>query len=179
MMRIEVLTSLCLQLALCQTALTAGFENEERLSFVVPAAPWVLSLAKGDLVINQKQIKPDGSAGYFSLHDEKNGFTVSLFIEPATKCKDSKSCRDMVLELGNPGWEKPQNFIKSEIEGVSYFEFFMPSFRGVPIKQQHMYVEFVEDGFWVDLHVSKVLYASEDHDLFEQLVKSVKFEPKK
>lgn len=179
-MKSEVLIRLCSIVVFCQSSLVAVSQNEERLSFVVPAAPWVLSLARGNLVIDQQQIKPDGSAGYFSLNDQKIAMTVSFFIEPVTKCKDSKSCRDMVLKLGNPSWEKPENVIKSEIEGVSYFEkFFMPSFRGVPIKQQHMYVEFVKDGFWVDLHISKSLYTSRDHDVFEQLVKSVKFEPKK
>jgi hypothetical protein len=178
-MKIKVLISLCLTIVLCLLSPIAESQNEERLRFVVPAAPWVLSLAKGNLVIDQQQIKPDGSAGYFSLNDEKNRLTVSFFIEPVTKCNDSKSCRDMVLKLGNPSWEKPENVIRSEIEGVSYFEFFMPSFRGIPIKQQHMYVEFVMDGFWVDLHISKALYTSRDHDVFDQLVKSVKFEPQK
>lgn len=54
----------------------------------------------------------------------------------------------------------------------------MPSFQGQPIKQQHMYAQFVENGYWVDLHISKVLYKKEEHVLFEDLVKSVKFDIK-
>jgi hypothetical protein len=54
----------------------------------------------------------------------------------------------------------------------------MPSFRNMPFKQQNMYAEFVVDGFWVDFHISKVLYTPEEHVLFEELVKAVKFEPK-
>jgi hypothetical protein len=41
-----------------------------------------------------------------------------------------------------------------------------------------MYAQFVKDGFWVDLHISKVLYKKEDHALFENIIKSVKFELK-
>jgi hypothetical protein len=41
-----------------------------------------------------------------------------------------------------------------------------------------LYAEFVVDGFWVDFHISKVLYKPEEHELFEQLVKAIKFEPK-
>jgi hypothetical protein len=48
----------------------------------------------------------------------------------------------------------------------------------MPVKQQNMYAEFVVDGYWVDLHISKVLYEPKDHVLFEELVKSIKFEPK-
>ncbi|HZT34317.1 MAG TPA: hypothetical protein VFA15_00240 [Nitrososphaera sp.] len=93
-------------------------------------------------------------------------------------CKDSKACRDMVWKLGNPSWENPQKVIQSEIGDVSYFEFFMPSFQGQPVKQQNMYAEFVKDGFWVDMHISKVLYKPEEHKLFEGVIKSVEFEPK-
>lgn len=54
----------------------------------------------------------------------------------------------------------------------------IPSFQGVPRQQQNMYAEFVVDGFWVDRHISTVLYKAEEHAWFEQLVKAIKFEPK-
>lgn len=155
----------------------ASAAEEERIGFSVPAAPWALTLPKDGLVVENQQIKPDGRYGYFSLIDEKDKMNISFFVEPVKDCKDSKSCRDMVWKLGNPSWEKPQKVVQSEIEGVSYFEFFMPSFRGMPVKQQNMYAEFVKDGFWVDMHISKVLYKPEEHELFERIIKSVKFEP--
>jgi hypothetical protein len=84
-----------------------------------------------------------------------------------------------VWKAGNPGWENPQNLVLSEIGDVSFFEFFMPSEQGVPAQRQNMYAEFVVDSFWVDLHISKVLYKPNEHELFERVVKSIKFEPKK
>jgi hypothetical protein len=36
----------------------------------------------------------------------------------------------------------------------------------------------VQDGFWVDLHLSKVQYSERDHALFEAIVKSIRFEAK-
>ncbi len=153
--------------------------DEERVGFSVPAAPWSLTLPKDGLVVQSRQIKPDDNRyGYFSLVDEKNNINISFFIEPVKDCKDSKSCRDMVWKLGNPMWEKPEKVVQSEIGDVSYFEFFMPSFRGTPVRQQNFYAEFVKDGFWVDMHISKVLYKPEEHELFERIIKSVKFEPK-
>ena len=41
-----------------------------------------------------------------------------------------------------------------------------------------MYAQFVEKGYWIDLHISKVLYKKEDHALFENLIKGIKFLPK-
>jgi hypothetical protein len=75
-------------------------------------------------------------------------------------------------------WGELQNVVQSKIGEVSYFEFFRPTIQGQPIKMLDMYAEFVQDGFWIDLHISKVLYKKEDHVLFENLVKSAKFENK-
>jgi hypothetical protein len=177
-MSIKMLTAFFILLALCQPVVTSKTFDEERIGFTVPAAPWTLTLPKGDLVVERQQFKPDGRSGYFSMNDEKNKMTISFFIEPVKDCTDSKSCRDMVWKLGNPSWENPQKVVQSEIGDVSYFEFFMPSFRSMPVRQQNMYAEFVRDGFWVDMHISKVLYKPEEHELFERVIKSVKFEAK-
>ena len=169
---------LCGILLVAQTAFAAGLADDKRLAFTVPAAPWTMTLPAKDLVVAQRQVKPDGSAGYFYLTSEQSHLNVSFYIEPVSQCKDSRACRDMVWKLGNPAWEKPKNFISSQIGDVSYFEFLIPSFMGQPVHQQNMYAEFVVDGFWVDLHISKVPYKPEEHELFEQLVKAIKFEPK-
>ena len=169
---------LCGFLILTQTAFSAGLVQDKRLEFTLPVAPWTMTLPAKDFEIAEQQVKPDGSGAYFFLTSEQSHLNVSFYLESASKCKNSKACRDMVRKLGNPAWGKPQNLISSELGDVSYFEFLVPSFQGQPVRQQNMYAEFVVDGFWVDLHISKVLYKPEDHSLFEQLVKAIKFEPK-
>lgn len=178
-MLIRLIFAFCILLISCLPLVQAQTSNEKRINFTVPAAPWNLTLPKDNLVVEEPQFKPDGRSGYFVMNDTKNKMTISFYIEPAVNCKDSKSCRDMVWKLGNPVWENLQNVVQSEIEGFSYFEFLLPSFQGVPVKQQNMYVQIVKDGFWVDLHISKVLYKSQEHELFKQVIKSIKFEPKK
>ncbi len=171
--------TLCGVLLLGLATAVCGQVQVKPIRFTVPSAPWTMTIPANDFVIKEKNIKPDGSAGYFFIVDEAKNLNVSFFIEPVGGCKDSKSCRDMVWKGGNPNWEKPQNVVLSEIGEVSFFEFMVPSFRGQPVQQQNMYAEFVVDWFWVDLHISKVLYRPEEHELFERLVKSIKFEPKK
>ena len=164
---------------LCQAIAAQESGRERRIRFTVPTAPWTLTLPADDFQMAEKQMKQDGTGAYFHLVDERQGVNLSMFIEPVKDCKDSKSCRDMVWKLGNPAWENPQNVVQSEIGDVSLLEFLVPSFQGMPIRQQNMYAEFVVDGFWVDMHLSKVRYQPEDHKLFERIVKSIKFEPKK
>ena len=174
----KTLLSFCWALILTQTVATAASFEDKRIGFTVPAAPWTLTLPADNFMVAQRQIKPGGEYGYFFITDETRNLNVSMYIEPVVNCKDSKSCRDMVWKMGNPAWGKPQNVIQSEIGDVSVIELMVPTFEGQPVRQQNMYAEFVVDGFWVDLHISKVLYKPEEHELFERIVKSIKFEPK-
>lgn len=149
------------------------------VSLTVPKAPWTLFISGEALVLTRQEIKPDGSQGYFMLEDEKAQVFASLFIEPADKCKTSKECRNFVWKSGNPAWKNPQNVKLSEMGEISILELLVPEFQGEPVRQQNLYAEFVADGYWVDLHLSKVLYRDQDRVVFERMVKSVRFEHKK
>ena len=173
------LCGFCCFLIFCAVSVFATSLDEMRIEFSVPAAPWTLTLPAEDFVVEHQQIKPDGRSGYFLMNDRKRMMTVSFFIEPVKNCKDSKACRDMVWKMGNPSWVNIKNPALSEIGEVSVLEFLLPSFQGQDIQQQNMYAEFVVDGFWVDFHVSKILYQPQEHEWFERTIKSIKFEPKK
>ena len=150
-----------------------------KLSFTTPNAPWELVITAKGFGIGREQLKPDDASAYFLFSNSATLFNVSMFIEPVGKCKTSKECRDMVLQLGNPEWGKYQDLKLGEIGGVSYFEFYRPTVKNRPLRVFDMYAQFVKDGYWVDLHISKLLYDEFDHDDFEELVKSVEFVAKK
>jgi hypothetical protein len=69
-------------------------------------------------------------------------------------------------------------FRLGDCNGVYFFEYFLPSFHGMPAHQQNMFAEFVQEGFLVDMHISKPGYDPKEHVLFEEIIKSVKFEKK-
>lgn len=161
------------------SSIALGFQGEKRIGFTIPEAPWTMTLPADNFELKQEKYKPNGSGGYFFIADENKHLNVSFFIEPVGECKSSKACRDMLWKAGNPNWENPQNVALSEIGEASILEFLVPTFQGRPIRQQNMYAQFVVDGFWVDLHLSKVFYKAEERALFERLVKAIRFEPKK
>jgi hypothetical protein len=138
-------------------------------------APWTMRILGNDLDITQVQAKPDERSAYFMMTSESMGLNVSVFIEPAQKCKTSEECRDYVLGLGNPAWGKFQDLATGKIGDFSYFEFYRPEVSGRPVKMLDMYAQYVADGYWIDLHISKVLYKKADHALFEKVVKAVSF----
>jgi hypothetical protein len=158
---------------------TAGRMFPDRLDFTVSAVPWVLTVPAGDFEVSQSQQSPDGKQGYLLISNQKTGVTASFIIEPAVKCLDSRSCRDFVRTANLSKAPSAQNISSSEVGSVSVFEYLLPAFGSLPVRQQNMYAEYVRDGFWVDLHISKVQYRQEDHKLFEALINAVTFEAKK
>ena len=176
-MLVKKFLALCILLASCQTPVTKT-SVEERIAFTVPASPWTLTMPKGDFVVEWQQVEPDGRSGNIMIKDKKKIMTIHFRIKPVSECTDSKSCRDMVYKRDNYLLENAQNIVQSEIGGVSYFEFFIPSFVGVPAQMQNMTATFVKDGFLVELHIVKALYKPEEHEMFERVIKAIKFEPK-
>jgi hypothetical protein len=157
-----------------QTAARGAAEE----GLTVAAAPWRLRVLDAGMKLTLSQVKPDGRSAYFSMLDETTGMSLSLFIEPATKCKTSRQCRDMVRKAGFANIGKVENVDSSEIGEVSVVECFLPELHGEPIRQQHLFAEFVQDGFWVDAHISRALYTPADRSRFVELVRSLRFERK-
>jgi hypothetical protein len=142
-------------------------------------APWTMRILGNDLDITGVRAKPDEASAYFLMASESTKLNVSVFIEPVAKCKTSDECRDFVLRSGNPKWGKFEQLAKGNLKDFSFFEFYRPSVENQPVKVLDMYAEYVSDGYWVDLHISKVLYTKADHSLFEKVVNSIVFVPKK
>lgn len=148
------------------------------IRLTLPWAPFVLTLPRDGTKVIERKVTPDGNSGYFLLRDEGTGLNVSFFIEPARKCRSSRECRDMVQKAGFAHMGRVEKITWSEIGEVSVVECFVPEALGMPVKQQHLFAEFVEKGYWVDMHVSKALYKPEDREQFERLVKGVSFQSK-
>jgi hypothetical protein len=141
-------------------------------------APWILRILGQEIDISDVQAKPDQTSAYFMMSSEVTKLNVSVFIEPVDKCKTTEACRDYVLGLGNPDWGKYQDLEKGTLGSASYFQFYRPQVKGAPVNMLDMYAEFVKDGYWVDMHISKVMYEKKDHELFERVVNSSMFVPK-
>ncbi len=167
-----ILVLFCTEIGLAQNSFVDGVD------LTTIKAPWTMLILGKGLDITGVQAKPDEASAYFMMVNDAVHINVSVFIEPIDKCKTGEECRDRVLGLGNPAWGKYQDLAKGKINDVSYFEFYRPELQGKSLKMLDMYAEFVKDGYWVDLHISKVLYKKEDHKLFEDLVNAVRFLPK-
>lgn len=146
---------------------------QDSLRLTAVGAPWNIVIEAPDLHIKNVAAKPGGS--YFLLYPSRDELNISLYIEPAEKCKTSDECRDLVLNAGNPSWGKFEGLNKANFGQFSYFEFYRPEVQGQPVQMQDMYAQLVDKGYWVDVHLSKVLFKKEQKQLFEKLLRSIKF----
>ena len=169
---------LLLTLLLLSTVLVRAQITRDQIQVTTPTAPWTLVFDGKNLSLRDVKIKATEGSGYFLMLDNENQVNFSLYIEPVDKCKSSESCRDYILAQGNPAWGKYQDLAKGKVGDFSYFEFYRPEVQAQPVKMLDMYAQYVDKGYWIDLHISKVLYKKEDHALFENLIKGIKFVPK-
>jgi len=154
---------------------------EGTLRFAVPKAPFVLELAQPDLRLNISQIGTEGAKGYFMAAHESpsaNFPVASFFIEPAVKCATSADCADLIERGGFAHIGEVRDVRRFVLGDISIVECHLPKLAGRRVKQQHWFAQFVVDGYWVDAHLSKVLYRPEDRAVLEAIVKAVEFVPR-
>jgi hypothetical protein len=157
---------------------TATEDIADGVDLTTIKAPWTLRILGNNLDITNVQAKPDEQSAYFMMTNDSTKLNVSVFIEPVGVCKSGEECREHVLGAGNPAWGKFEGLSKGKLKDFSYFEFYRPEVQSRPVKMLDMYAEYVSDGYWVDLHISKALYTKEDHALFEKVINSINFIPR-
>ena len=162
---------LCLSLSV---SAQSAVSDSIRLTAV--GSPWWVVIESPGYDVKSLGTKADGA--YFLLYPTKDELNVSLWIEPAAKCKTSVECRDFVLNTGNPRRGKYERLNKAAHGKFEYFEFFRAQVQDQPVQMQDMYAQYVDGGYWMDVHISKVLYKPEDKARFEKLLSSIKFVPK-
>ena len=137
------------------------------------AVNWGLQFPAGDLQLKMQRHSPDGNDHYYHLSSSKSGLDASFYIEPAQKCVSSKDCRDSYLKLPNPLIVNPQKINNFELNKFALVEFLVPEIKGMRVDQMNFSGHYVKDGYWVDMHLSKLNYQPGERNLFTNFVQSI------
>ncbi len=103
---------------------------------------------------------------------------MSMFIEPVTECTTAVACRDWAWKAEQSRLKDVQGVAKSDIGDASVVEYLVPMLGKLKIDQKNMHAYFVKEGYWIDVHVSKVSYQDADRDRFVELIRGIEFRPK-
>ncbi len=153
-------------------------ETDGRFGISVPGIAWVLSFPSQGYTLHATRQRPDGQGVYYMFVHASTGLNASVYLESATVCQTTLACREYYWEHRHVSVSTAQGVNRFERNGFALLEFLVPEMAGQPIQQYHFSGHLVRDGYWVDLHLSKVLYTSKDRQLFLDFVDGLVIQPK-
>jgi hypothetical protein len=153
-------------------------QSEESIHLSVSGILWELRFPSRGWQIHQERVRQDGRACYYMFSNTHGQLNVSFFIEPAEKCRTPQDCRSLYWSNPGPFIENPQSVEQFEQNGFAIVKFVVPSVRGLQVNQLNYSGHTVRDGYWVDMHLSKVQSQKGDEALMSGFVKAVSFQQK-
>jgi hypothetical protein len=141
------------------------------------AMSWGVSFPAGDLKLETEKHSPDDRAHFYLFTSRNSGLNVSFMLEPPGNCATSRECRDTYVRKSNPLYLDPKKASSFDLNQFAVAEFLGPEIKGQKINQMNMSAHYVKDGYWADLHLSKVLYQPKDRNLFTDFINSVSVRP--
>lgn len=161
---------LALTILLAILSATISFSQEK---FKLPSQNWSLSIDLDGFKIESKKTSEDGYAFQLMATNKKKGLTLSLFIEPAELAGDKLVCREYYWAKSEKSPLPKENIQKSETDTVAIVEHDTKEYNGVVMDFHSLNAYLVKEGYWVDVHISKIRYKAADHTDFEKIWKSV------
>lgn len=142
------------------------------------ASPWELVFPASEWKLELQRRRPDGLGVYSMFSNERTGLNVSVYIEPADKCKTAEVCRSQYWSDPGPLVQNPKAVVQFEDNGFAVVKFLMPNVEGVAVNQLNYSAHAVRDGYWVDMHISKAASTRQDEALFKSFLRGVSFQAK-
>jgi hypothetical protein len=138
---------------------------------------WWMQFPMSDFKKQLEKHTPDGRSDYYMFSNNKSKLNISFYIEQTKNCSNSTECRDKFWSNPGPLVKNPQNVRKYDQNGFSIVEYYLPDlkYKEFTVDQMNVSGHIVRDGYWVDMHISKVLYKDSDRESFNQVINSISF----
>ena len=176
-------TGLLLLLSLVISSPIASYgemkENSDSYLLSAKSCPYYISFPKKGFGLQLERHRPDGNADYYYFTSGENNFNVSFFIEPVNKCKGSEECRDLYWSNPGPLVKNPERVSKYGRNRFAIVEYYLPLAPNKEAGQMHVSGHMVEEGYWVDMHLSRVIFNKKfDNHLFDSFIQSISVKQK-
>jgi hypothetical protein len=125
------------------------------------------------LPLKEQGFSPDSSMFQLSAFNENLNLSLSIFSEKAAMEGNELACRNYYWSKSEKSPLPKENVKKYESGNVAVVEHDTKKFKGQEINFHSLNAYLANNGYWIDVHISKVLYSKKDHDIFENIVKSV------
>jgi len=144
---------------------------------------WSIIFPKSDYKILQSKQRSNGRSRYFHLANN-SGVNVSFFIEPSVKCASSNDCRTYQIKHPSPSMAASVNNREYELNNFSIIYYMLkeadktsikriPQLAGKTINQMNINAHYVKNGYWADIHMSKMQSTPKDETTFNNFISSI------
>lgn len=170
--RWQILTHLFVLVFILSTA--GGAAARDKIHLTMPDLDWALEIDCPTFEIQKGDFNPDGPSWRLMAKDQRTEVIMSIFVEPAAGDGDYKACRDYYWPLVESSPVIEENIIFSERGEMAIVEYIIKRFRGLKINQKNFNVYMARDGFWIDIHLSKLYYRESDQRQFEKVLDGIR-----
>ena len=150
--------------------------GDEIIAIYASPLNWKLKLPASDWKVVQEKQKKGGSGFYYFLTSEKRSLNFSVFLDKTDKCSSPTECRELFWKNPGPKYKNPMGVIKKTVNEFSVIQFYIDKPMGLPVVQSNISAHSYRDGFWIDIHISKVDKQYPDHHSMNDVLESVKLD---
>lgn len=144
----------------------------------LPKLDWALEVGGAELIVEQKEIAPDGKSARFLAVDWTTGILVSGFLEDRGRPATAEQCRDFYFAKLKDTPPKEENIVPSKLGNMAVAEYTVKEYAGRKMDQKHVNAYLTKGNIWIDVHLSKVEFKEEERELFNTILRDVKLAPK-
>jgi len=159
------------------SALLNGLE-QNAYTLAIPGKSWSIEIKlPSSFVVEEPEISSDGERAKLAGNNQSTGLQLSLFLEKAATEGDAKVAREYYWKRMQASPLKMEEVQLSERFGAAILEYIVKEVSGKKIDWKNMHLYLSHDGYWVDVHLSKMIFRSTDREYFDQVLNSVKIVP--
>jgi hypothetical protein len=144
--------------------------GQKAYKLAIPGKNWAVEIKlPSSFSIESPEVSPDGERAKLSGSEEATGLQLSLFLEKAPTEGDAAAARDFYWKRMQASPLKMEDVRFSEKNGAAILEYIV---KEISWKNANLYLS--HDGYWADLHLSKMLFRDADQGYFETILNSVR-----
>jgi len=144
-------------------------------SFAIPGKPWAIELALSpEFSIQGPDRSVAGQGVSFLASNRKMGWLVSIHLEKAFRKGDAKKAMEYYKRTAEISLFPKKDIRQYELNDAVVREYIVREFSGKSLDWQNVNYYLSHDGYWVDIHISKIGYKLLDRKYIEELLASIR-----
>jgi len=157
-------------LVILLTSISNAFGQNE---FKMPSEDWTLEINLDEFKIEKQAYAPDSTMFQLSATNKKANINVSIFIEKMESEGDKKDSRAYYWSKAEKSPLAKENIKTYETDQLAIIEHDTKEYNGQIVNFHSLNAYLAKNGFWMDVHISKVGYSKKDKKIFKKITDSI------